>query len=592
MGPMLRTNRTGAVVAAALLVAAVIGFAGINPYLPGGGDNAGYIAEAESLLTLGHRARLYEAGTPPATLKPPLFPVLLAGVESLFGRNVAAMKALLALFAVGAVAAAWWALRVGLDEGGHDRDGRGTTGVSPVDCCGSSGRQAAFVALWFALSPALTRYTHDVISDVPFALCALLAFGLAARLARPGGRAWAVPVLAGVVLAAGMLRAAGVIVAGACGGYLALETLVRRREEGGVRRAAGAILCFLLALAVLAYFSQGEQSYAAHLKNTPGTSGFWYSALADRLARTVRFYVVMLPGEIAAYPLFGPEFAIYVLAAVTGGVALAGAVTLLRRRCWLIPVVFLLYHAALLLAPWLDRRYYLPTLPLLMALLWCGAETIIGWAHSLSRAVRSALVFLLTLAPLVSLIATVLVFGQREPEALTIVEWLAGAVAAAALACWVWRAASLSAATTDGLRNRLGQTLAAVLLSLALVRGLSENVAAEWHAGPAPTGRGWPELYAAAQYLGAEAAPADAVVSARPSLIWFWAGLRGIPVPRTDDSSVVRTRLAGARWLVLDEIGEDQVAPRFLTPYVRAHPAEWVLRWRQGNTCVFRRRGG
>ena len=103
-----------AILAAAVLAALACGCAGITPHLPGGGDNADYIAEAESLVTHGRRLQLHLYGTPEASLRPPLMSVLLAGVVKLFGRNVAAMKGLMVLCAAAAVLAAWWALREGL----------------------------------------------------------------------------------------------------------------------------------------------------------------------------------------------------------------------------------------------------------------------------------------------------------------------------------------------------------------------------------------------------------------------------------------------------------------------------------------------
>jgi hypothetical protein len=41
-----RASRSRRLLLAALLVFAVIGFGGLNPYVPGGGDNAEYIAQA------------------------------------------------------------------------------------------------------------------------------------------------------------------------------------------------------------------------------------------------------------------------------------------------------------------------------------------------------------------------------------------------------------------------------------------------------------------------------------------------------------------------------------------------------------------
>ena len=91
---------------AAVLAALGVGFGGLNARLPGGGDNADYIAEAEALATRGERLQLHLHGTPEAALRPPLFPLLLSAVIRHFGRDVLALKALVALFAAVSVLAA------------------------------------------------------------------------------------------------------------------------------------------------------------------------------------------------------------------------------------------------------------------------------------------------------------------------------------------------------------------------------------------------------------------------------------------------------------------------------------------------------
>jgi 4-amino-4-deoxy-L-arabinose transferase-like glycosyltransferase len=569
------------VVGAGVLAAAVIGFAGINSYLPGGGDNAGYIAEAESLLAHGRRLSLYEAGTPPATLKPPLFPVMLAGVEALVGRNVAAMKALLVFFALGAVFAAWWALRRGLTEG----DSAASEDASSW---------AAWIACWFALTPTLTLYTHDVLSDVPFTAAALAAVALVGGAAAPGARWWHTAALLGTLIAATLLRSAGLILCGACTAYLLVAAWSRRREAGTRQRVATAGLLCLLAVLFLASSPRGESSYFTPERLGRGLSASAETApahgdgtLAGRVSRMATFYGVFLTVEIAGHPGLHPRGAIYAAVALAGIVWAVGLVTMLRRRQFLIPLVWLIYQAALLAWPFADPRFYLPTLPLFLCMAWVGGSRLFEWTRTRGAGCTAAAVFLFALVPVTSIVAVLFAGGQRQLEGTTVVEWSAGAVLLGALILWL----RLAPAPGDGARSRrMVCATVAILFALGAARGLCENVLRERRAGPAPEAAGWPDFHEAAQWLKAHAQPDDPVMSAKPSLVWYWSGLRGIPIPEPADAARAERAAARAEWIVLDGIAEDRVADRFAQAVLLNQRERWLRCWVQGNTAILRRR--
>jgi hypothetical protein len=675
---MTSLSSAKAILSVAVLAAAGIGFAGINPYLPGGGDNAAYIAEAESWLATGQRLRSYEAGTPPATYKPPLFPLLLVGVERLLGRNLAAMKAVLVLFAAAAVWAAWWTLRCGLEEGQAPgswllalESGAGGKGQEQgaksqeLDRAEDSSRQAALLAFWFALAPTLTLTAHDVLSDVPFTFLVLVAIGCTGRAARPQASWRALILPAALLTLATLMRTAGVLATGACAGYLGLSALLRWREACFRRLLLGCIVLAALAGALLWYQQRGERTYSHFITESIMASGqpgvgqasslsgrqdggptaeaprtsYQDSSLGAGLMRKLGFYCVFLPAEVGGHDGLGPASAVNVLAVIGCSLAATGLVTMLLRRQFLIPLCFLFLQAPLLFLPWFFTRYYLPALPLWLCLLWVGARQVLSgkvlstergpapgslstqYAVLSTSAPLAALAFALCLVPSVSLCGTWLDLVWGKAESVTIVEWIAGPLALAALLLWAWLAHPLKAlgswllalgpgaarkcqelraksqelphsvlSTQYCSRRRILISIFGVFLTLAASRCVSENVVRERLAGPAPAGEGWRDFYDAACWLKDHAQPGEAVASDRISLVWFWAGLRGVPIPRTRDQAQAERQLRPAQWLIIDGLAEDQVAARYLGPFIHNAPDAWQESWHQNQTWVFRRK--
>lgn len=127
-----------------------------------GGDNAGYLGLAHSLLERGAYLDLYLPGEPIHTKYPPVFAGLLAGAYLLGARSWVAFKAVPALATTAAVALTYFWVR----------ERRGPA-------------MAASVAFLVAASSAVVYYSHWILSDPPFLALTLLALWALARAERP-----------------------------------------------------------------------------------------------------------------------------------------------------------------------------------------------------------------------------------------------------------------------------------------------------------------------------------------------------------------------------------------------------------------------
>jgi hypothetical protein len=547
----------------AVIVAESIALAGINPYLSGGGDNAGYIAEAESLLKTGQRTSLHLAGDPPAAFKPPLFPIMLAGVESLFGRNLTAMRVMLAGFAVLSVLAAWFAIKTALG---------GSTRPDP-----EAGRTASFVALWFALTTALAQVSHDILADVPFTFATLLAIGLAGRCARGTTPRRDVPALAFTLVVATMLRTAGLIIAGGCTAFLCLEVLAARKTPDFKPMLVRALAIAAITIALLLSIRGSGTSYFSYFtaKDQPQVAAV--AAGESALIRVTRWYALFLPAEIAGYKGLGPATAVYALGALAAVLTLLGAGLMLRDGQRLVPVCFAVYQSVLLAWPFMDTRYYLPTLPLYLCMILVGARWLIRKASILGRAPAAGLVCILAVLPCVSIFGVLLTVGSDKVESTTIVEWAAGLVLAVLITGSAARAAT-------GTPLPFLYLLCGVVLALAATRTVCQHVLPERTRGPAPRGTGWQEFYDACLWLKDNASEKDAVISGRTALVWFWSGRKGVEIAR-DGGNALR-----ADWAIVDGIGEDEMSIKYVLPRILAEKERWELRWRRNQTLVFQQK--
>lgn len=604
-----------------LAAAAVIGLAGLNSYLPGGGDNAEYISQGEALLQSGHRANLHLVGDPQDTFRPPLYPYLLAGLTRVFGRNVAFFKAVNVLFALGAVAAAWWFLIVALrtnhgaatvdsgrdptPHGSAGQAARGPGGAAVPAADGDVFCEAGWLTLWFALTPLTIYCAHDVLSDVFFAFLVLLSLGCAARWERPRGVRWLTGSVALLIFAM-LLRTAALFVSGALAAFFLLELILRRGQAGSGRRWAMCIAFAVLTAGLLAWSVGGSQIYVKSARFSGGLGEF-----AGRVGQQGLLYGVSLEGELVSHDTMWPYFPLPSLPPVlcerlrmwshwpglilVGLTACWGCVVLWRRGSRLVPVVWLLYMGALLLWPFFDARFHLPVLPLFLVLVWTGAREIVTWTLGQSVVVGLGVTFALLLLPTVCLIGALLALGDPQVSFMTGLEWCVGVLLLVGTLAW------LTARSEHGrLRHRLVTLLAVAVMGLAAVRTLDQNLIREHQWGPALADVGWPEFYGASKFVQERAVPDNVVVSAKTSLVWFWTGLKGVPIPITTDSAAGQKALEPARWAIVDDLPEEPIGQRYLRPLLESDREHWELLERipaldeegktLSETLVFRRR--
>jgi hypothetical protein len=560
--------RSRYIVAFAVLAAVAIGILGANPYLPGGGDNAGYIAEAESLLSSGQRRQLFTPDSPAETSKPPLFPAMLALLESLAGRSVVAMKFMLVLFAAAAVLAAAYAIKTGLEENPSPSEGATFS--------------AACIALWFALTPSLTYYSHDILSDVPYTFFALSAIGLAGQAGRRDSISWHFPALIGVLVAANLLRSVGMLCCAACAGYFCIEAILRRRDAGFRRLAIYAAILAALTVAAYVFVKLSEHGYfrrGEFTRSVTPSAGGTDESLIQCIQRVASMYALFIPAEIAGYEGFGPALATPLLILLGVGAAFAGTVTMWRRGQRLIPIGFVLQQGPLLVYPFVEPRYYLPSLALFLCLFWTGCKVVQEWARTKGVPVSIAVAFLIGIAPCVSIIGTWRFFGADAAATAGLIEWVVGAALLGmflALTFAKWRMTGLATC------------MAAVFLLCAASRTISENIVREQHRGAAPIGAGWPEFYEAVQSIKPRASDSDVVISAKPSLVWFWTGLRGCMISSHSNSEENEKQVAGAKWVIVDELPEDRAIDR-IVPLLKSKQDDWKVVFRKNQTAVLRR---
>lgn len=567
--------------AGAAALALALGLAGLNPHLPGGGDNADYIAEAQALLDRGSRALLHTVDEPPA-FRPPLLSILLAGVIKVFGRDVAAMKALLVFFAAGSVLAAGWMLREALAPPRMEQ--------SPARQDAVPAASAAWIAAWFALAPVLLFTAHDILSDVPFTFFMLLALGFLCRFVRPDASAWN---LVGVMLAlaaCALLRSAAVFPATACTAYLALEWYLDRRSVDARRLLRGAGLMTAFTTGLSAYVFWHGSAYLSMLVagSAQGATAELAGSWLERVWRSLHYYLSFLPGEVAACRDFWPYQPLVLLGLM---LTLCGSLALLRRGLRLIPLAFGVYLAGLVVWPGVEPRLYLPVLPLFMALLFEGARSLLVWASGKAPWVAALAGFLIALCPAVSL--TSIAFGWLGSEAQGVVDtdWITAALLLALISgfvAWVQKRRELPAVHCVPTWLIF---VACFYLTLAGVRSAQENVLFERTRTPAPDGPGWGEIYEASIWLKEHASPGEAVMSAKVSLVWFWSERQGVQIPPTRDPDTFMRALNRVEWAIVDQLEEDLIATRYLEPMLGRNARAWSVAWEKNGTRVYHRAG-
>lgn len=355
------------------LVMAVQLFLLIRAYMPAphtGGDNAGYLSLAFSLLDRGAYLDLYIPGEPIHTKYPPGYPLVLATAMVLGARTWAAFKVMSAGFMVLAVAASYrWVWK-------------------------RSGWQVALgIALVLAFSDSFVYSSLWILSDPMFlalTLIALVAFDQAVQGEELSGRWWAAGVAA--ALLAYFTRSAGLPLVAAALALLALRRQWRVLGFTALAVGVPAILWWLRSRGA------GPGDYASEFwlinPYQPDLGRAGPVELVKRVAENVHLYLGRaIPGGLTG--LRGPL--VPVLGYGLGVMAVAGWAERVVRTPSVAELFFPLYGGLVLLWPqvWSGDRFALPLFPLVLYYGWAATS---GWARRVHPRAAAPLGVVLVLA--------------------------------------------------------------------------------------------------------------------------------------------------------------------------------------------------
>lgn len=358
MADARRRRRVARWAALALILAVQVAatVSALTPAPHNGGDNAGYLALAHSLVTTGSYTESWDPETPPHTKYPPVYPALLGAAMVLGAEGWGAFKAISVVFVVASALLTFlWA------EGR-----RGAVFAAPV-------------ALLLALSPAVLWSSRWVLSDPLFLALTLFTLWAFQRAAEPGaGRGWVWAGAAAAVLAT-FTRTAGLPLVLAVAGWLALERRWRT------------LAAFLGAFALPSglWWLRGQAGGGAQY-----VSEFWMvnpyqpdlgtvgvAGLFARMIENLKGYLLEhVPAGLAPYQ----GGALVALGVVLTLAALAGWALRIRRERTVAELFMPLYFGLILLWPavWSGDRFALPLYPLV---LFYAGEALVDGAKRVHR---------------------------------------------------------------------------------------------------------------------------------------------------------------------------------------------------------------
>lgn len=371
--------------AALVVVHLALSLLALDPTPHTGGDNAGYLTLARSLLERGAYLELWDPAEPLHTKYPPVFPLVLAAALAIGIQPWLGLKLIVIAFSALGVAFSFQLIR-------------------------ARGRPAlAFgVATVLALSPGILLQNHWVLSDVPFwGLTVLALWALETMPRRRIGVRTAIAVAA--VALAYFTRSAGLPVL-----LAALFWLAWRRRWKQLALLAGVVLP-LAALWWLRARSAGGIDYAGEL---------WMRNPYDPSAGTI--------GVIDLLPRIGENFVAYLTTHLptllvgrpaTAGVIASVVVTLLALYGWgrrmlrparvqVMELALPLYIGLIFIWPavWAGDRFLLPFLTALLFYAGDALSALFRWFRArLAFAAGATAVALLVLLqlPTVALAARV-----------------------------------------------------------------------------------------------------------------------------------------------------------------------------------------
>ena len=338
--PTKRPIRPAMILAAVALVHLAITLPALNPAPHNGGDNAGYLSLAHSLVTGAGYVEAWDPALVPHTKYPPLYPALLAGAMGLGAEAWITFKLLSLLLVTVSVTVCFAWVR--------DRHGiLMATGVSLV----------------LAFSPAFLWSTNWILSDPLFlalTFACLWSFHRSEQVAVPSW--W---ILAGCVFAilSTFTRTAGLPLVLAVGTALGLARHWRALAAFVVAFVAPNVFWWLRSRA------GGEAQYVSEFwMINPYQPDLGQAGIGDLVARVLEnlqgYVLVHIPAGLS--PWSGG--ALTVLGLVLMAAALAGWVARIGVRWTVVELYTPLYFGLILLWPavWSGDRFALPLYPLVL----------------------------------------------------------------------------------------------------------------------------------------------------------------------------------------------------------------------------------
>jgi len=377
----LTEQRTRLLVATFVAVNLFLCLALFDPKLHTGGDSSSYVLLAESVARLGDGySQSLEPGPPQAhTQYPPGYPLLLAPLTMIAGRNFVLLKMLSVLLSAASVLVfAFYARK---------RSGPGLW---------------LFVAAAFAANPLVVDYSRWILSEAPFLFFTLLAlYFLHDDEGEEMGKAFWLGLL--VALWSYYVRSVGImLVGGASVAYLMRREWRKFFVHGAVSTAV--ILPWMVRNqlqqgAVTPYLDQ----FLLRSVYEPEAGYLNLSGMVWRFFTNVQIYSARefpraLVGSDSAW---GGGGLLKILAVVLCGFLLVGLVQIMRKRLEAAEAYFLLSCLAIFLFEEVvsDVRYLLPLIPLALLYIAVGIAAAARYIRleSASRVPAVAMVLLMSI---------------------------------------------------------------------------------------------------------------------------------------------------------------------------------------------------
>ncbi len=358
-----------------------------------GGDNAGYMTLANSLLHEHKYLELYDPAHPAHTQYPPVFPLIIALAFSLSIKSWVGLKLIIVLFSATAVALSYLWLRR-----------RRRSGI------------ALGAGILLAVSPGVLELSHWELSDVPFWAFTMLALWAFERLRRSDDKRFAIAVIASVL--AYFTRSAGLPLVVAAIAWLAFR---RRWQQLAI--FAGVLIPLMFFWWLRAHNLKGGVDYVQQFWSVnPYAPELGRAHITDLFTRawdnnTKYLFThtpILLTGQTNA--------SLAILGLLVAVLSIVGWVRRLRKP-GVADFFYPLYIGLLYVWPavWSGERFLLPALPLVLSY---AGEGLVFIAGKLS--VRTAPAFGALATAFVLLLASPRIISEVRIGNVCTVEYFAG----------------------------------------------------------------------------------------------------------------------------------------------------------------------